>query len=48
MPSAKTHPHIDHPSEAPLKALVKTKAPAIRQLYLDASFNPKATKFTKH
>jgi hypothetical protein len=36
MPSAKTHPHIDQPSDAALEALVKDKAPAIRQIYVDA------------
>jgi hypothetical protein len=35
MPSAKTHPHIEHPSEKALKDLVKGKPTAIRQLYLD-------------
>ena len=33
---AKTHPHIDMPSEADLGALLESRPPEIRQLYLDA------------
>lgn len=33
---AKTHPHVDMPSEADLVALLGDRPPLIRQLYLDA------------
>ncbi|MRR31870.1 DUF1801 domain-containing protein [bacterium] len=33
---AKTHPHVDMPSEADLGVLLEGRPPEIRQLYLDA------------
>jgi len=33
---AKTHPHIDMPSEADLGGLLEDRSPAIQELYLDA------------
>jgi hypothetical protein len=33
---AKTHPHVDMPSETDLSVLLESRPPGIRQLYLDA------------
>jgi hypothetical protein len=35
LPSAKTHPHIDRPSEARLRGLIEDRPAELRRLYLD-------------
>lgn len=35
MGSAKTHPHIERPSEEQLRAVVENKSPIVRELYLE-------------